>query len=107
MEFLEKLEETMRLNKLNRRSLSMKSGIPYTTIVGWYQRGHDGIKLSTVRDLAEFFGTGLDYWAYDEPVEPPVPLTAQEQKVLQAYRGSPTMQPAVDRLLGVEGCDGN
>lgn len=34
----------------------------------------------------------------DEPIE----LTQYEQKVISAYRKQPEMQPAVDRLLGLE-----
>ena len=102
MDFLQKLDALMRRDGLNRRSLSLNSGIPYTTIDGWYKKGYDGVKLPTLRKLAEFFSTDLDYWAYDEPEGTPLPLAQQEKVVIQAYRDNPAMQPAVDRLLGVE-----
>ncbi len=66
MNFLEKLDLLLDENKLNKHSLSQQSGIPYTTIDGWYKKGYDGLKLTTLRKLAVFFHTTLDYWAYDD-----------------------------------------
>ncbi|MEY8321864.1 helix-turn-helix transcriptional regulator [Lachnospiraceae bacterium 46-61] len=66
MNFLEKLDLLLNENKLNKHSLSQQSGIPYTTIDGWYKKGYDGLKLTTLRKLAIFFNTTLDYWAYDD-----------------------------------------
>lgn len=66
MDFLEKLNFLMNKNGLNKNSLSKSCNIPYTTIDGWYKKGYEGLKLSTLRKLAEFFGTSLDYWAAED-----------------------------------------
>lgn len=60
----------MEKNHLNKSTLSKACNIPYTTIDGWYKKGYEGLKLTTLRKLAEFFGTSLDYWAFesDEPM---------------------------------------
>lgn len=63
MDFLEKLDYLMEINHLNKSSLSKACDIPYTTIDGWYKKGYEGLKLSTLRKLANYFGTSLDYWA--------------------------------------------
>lgn len=52
---------------LNKSTLSKACDIPYTTIDGWYKKGYEGLKLTTLRKLSNFFGTSLDYWASDEP----------------------------------------
>lgn len=66
LDFLEKLNYLMERNKLNKNTLSKACDIPYTTIDGWYKKGYEGLKLTTLRKLADFFGTSLDFWASDQ-----------------------------------------
>lgn len=70
MNFLEKLDFLMNKFDLNKRTLSINSDIPYTTIDNWYKRGYEGLKLPTLRKLAEYFNTSLDYWIKDEILDP-------------------------------------
>ena len=69
MDFLEKLNYLMEKNHVNKSTLSKACNIPYTTIDGWYKKGYEGLKLTTLRKLAEYFGTSLDYWASEEIFE--------------------------------------
>ena len=62
MNFLEKLNYMLEKENLNRNSLSKQSGIPYTTIDGWYKKGYDEMRLSTLKKLANFFNTDLEFW---------------------------------------------
>lgn len=66
MNFLEKIDYLMDKNKLNKSTLSQASGIPYTTIDGWYKKGYAGAKLPTIQKLATFFNTTLDYLMREE-----------------------------------------
>lgn len=66
MDFLSKLDYLMKKNHLNKHTLSKACNIPYTTIDGWYKKGYEGLKLTTLRKLANYFGTSLDYWATEE-----------------------------------------
>jgi transcriptional regulator with XRE-family HTH domain len=87
----------MKSRNINKNVLAKESGIPYTTIDGFYKKGCDGVRLSTLRKLADYFGVSLDYLiAGDETV-----LTDREMKVIMAYRNNPSMQAAVDRLLNI------
>ncbi len=70
MDFLEKLDFLMKRYDLNKRSLSRKSEIPYTTIDNWYKRGYENLTLPTLRKLATYFNTTLDYWFLDEITDP-------------------------------------
>lgn len=65
MDFLEKLNYLMNKNGLNKSTLSKACDIPYTTIDGWYKKGYEGLKLTTLRKLSKYFGTSLDYWVSD------------------------------------------
>ena len=70
MTFLEKLDFFLQREHLNRRGLSQKTGIPYTTIDNWYNRGYEGLRLSTAGRLAEFFGTTTDFLLRDDLTDP-------------------------------------
>lgn len=70
MNFLEKLDFLMNKYGLNKSTLSQKCGIPYTTIDAWYKKGYEGLKLTTLRKLNDFFNTTLDYWILDEITDP-------------------------------------
>ena len=61
MTFTEKLDMLMEKNHMNKSELSRISGIPYTTIDGFYKKGSDNIKLSTLKKIAKSFDCSLDY----------------------------------------------
>lgn len=95
MNFLEKLDSLMADHGLNRRALSEASGIPYTTIMGFYSKGYEGARMSTIKVLARYFNVSTDYMIRDEITDPnygfsvPAPssdLTPDEQKLLEDYR---------------------
>ena len=58
--FLDNLKKLMDERGLNNSSLSKQSGIPYTTIDGLFKRGSENIKLSTLKQLANYFNVDLD-----------------------------------------------
>ena len=71
MDFLDKLEFLMKeKNITNLNELSTQSNIPYTTLKGFYTRGTDKIQKSTLKKLADFFNSTLDYLVCDDVVEP-------------------------------------
>lgn len=70
MAFIEYLELEMRKNNISNKSeLSRLSGIPYTTIDGFYKKGTDNIKLSTLRKSSECLHCSLDYLVDDTDCE--------------------------------------
>lgn len=66
MGFIEKLDELLKENKMNKNILSRETGIPYTTIDSFYKKGADNIKLSNLKKLAEYFNVSLDYLVDDD-----------------------------------------
>jgi len=109
MNFLEKLDLLMKDANLNKSTLSQSSGIPYTTIDGWYKRGYAGAKLPTIQKLADFFNTTLDYLIRDEITDRFYGLNADfevsqsERELIQKYRILDRHgRKAVDAILEVE-----
>lgn len=109
MDFLEKLDFMMKRYNLNKRSLSIKSDIPYTTIDNWYKRGYEGIKLETLRKLSNYFNTLIDFWVLDDVTDPnhgkvnSFSLELEETQHIIKYRSlDPYGKEAVDGVLDVE-----
>ena len=91
MALLEKINSLIRENELNNRQLSIKSGIPYSTIDGWYKIGCENMRLSTFKTLCSFFGVTMDSMAWDDrEIEyikdrNPDSLSRKEQEMIKMY----------------------
>lgn len=70
MNFLSKLDWLMARDGLNKHTLAQRSGVPYTTIVGLYERGPDNARLNTLNKLCAFFHVHLDYLVLDQYEKP-------------------------------------
>jgi len=77
MKFTEKLDQLMQERGLSRLALSRESGIPYTTIVNFYEKGTENIKLSTLKKLAEYFAVPIDYLVDDEVENRFIPILGE------------------------------
>ena len=94
MTFLEKLDYLMEKNNLNKKRFSDQSGIPYSTIDGFYKQSYNNIKLSTFKKLCDFFGVTMDCMARDEvskieyynPKRKELHITPEEELLIKCYR---------------------
>lgn len=92
MDFLEKLNHLMEERKINKNVLSKESGIPYTTIDGFYKKGYQNAKLTTIKKLCDYFDVTLDYLMredvndinYGKPDN--FEINKKEMHLLQKYR---------------------
>lgn len=98
MTFLEKLDLLMKKNDLNKHKLADLSGIPYTTIVGWYQRGYNGMSLVVFKKICDFFCVSMDSMARDNaeiehynPSKKKLHITKEEEYILNCYRAADDM----------------
>lgn len=82
--FTEMLDKLMADRNINKRTLAKESGIPYTTIDGWYKKGNEDIRLSTLRKLSAYFNVSLDYLMEAEQEKAP----ASEQEPLISMEAS-------------------
>lgn len=117
--FSERLRSLRAEKDLTRQALSNLIGITHSSI-NMYERGEREPGLETLEIIADFFNVDMDYLLgrQDVPrkidfshISSAIPvadtsnltnLTKHEHKVLTSYRKHPEMQPAVDRLLGIE-----
>ena len=66
MTMTEKLDILMDEKHLNKADLSRASGIPYMTIINFYEKGTENVKRSTLLKLCKFFDVTVDFLAVDE-----------------------------------------
>lgn len=66
MGLTDKLDLLMEERKINKAELARASGVPYTTIDGFYKKGSENAKLSTLKKLCAYFNCSLDYLADDD-----------------------------------------
>ena len=77
MSFIDRLEYLMKKNGIkNKSELARVSDIPYTTIDGFYKKGSDNIKLSTLRKLSKCLHCSLDYLTEDSDIIQPYTAAA-------------------------------
>jgi len=75
--FLDVLNMLKNQKGLNNHSLSIATGIPYTTIDGWYKKGYDRIKLTTLKTLCQYFNVSLDFLIDGEDGTQKAPASAE------------------------------
>lgn len=78
--------------------------LPYTTVKGIFSRGIWGTSIQNVTKICNFLSIDINALINGEIKEQIHidKLSDHEKKVILAYRNKVDMQPAVDRLLGVE-----
>lgn len=60
MSVTERLDNYMRIHKCKMSDIARLSGIPYTTLKGFYDKGDGNIKLSTLKKLKNLLDCTLD-----------------------------------------------
>lgn len=102
MDFLERLDKLIEARGINKNILSKESGIPYTTIDGFYKKGYENAKLSTIRKLCDYFGITMDYLVMGE-YSKNFYLSDIEKQIIIAYRKTDEIGKAVVlRSLGID-----
>lgn len=109
MNFLEKLDYLMLRNKINKNTLSKLSNVPYTTIDAFYKKGYQNAKLTTLKKIASYFDTTLDYLICDEITDPNYgksngfKVSYDEMLHIKKYRALDEYgRKAIDTLLDIE-----
>ena len=85
---------------LSAEQLGEKIGKDRATIYRYEKNEIENLPITTLKPLAKALNTTEGYlmgWETEEII-----LTNHEKRVIEAYRNKPEMQPAVDKLLGVE-----
>lgn len=104
MKIEEKLEKFILTKYKSIMQFAKEINIPYTTVKGMFTRGIWGASVQNVTKICEVLEIEVDELIQGNIVEKSKSynLSIHEQKLITAYRKQPSMQDAVDRLLGIE-----
>ena len=101
--FVEKLNELLSENGLNRKQFAEKCGIPYPTVIGWtnLNRLPD---YSALMKIADFFDCSVDYLMSRQDDVGNITvvnnLTNDEERLLTTYKQlTPAQKHAVNKLV--------
>ena len=78
MGLTDKLDLLMKERNINKADFARESGVPYTTIDGFYKKGSENAKLSTLKKLCTYFNCTLDYLADDDVGDQPTTIAAHK-----------------------------
>ena len=78
MGLTDKLDLLMKERNINKADLARESGVSYTTIDGFYKKGSENAKLSTLKKLCTYFNCTLDYLADDDVGDQPTTIAAHK-----------------------------
>jgi repressor LexA len=79
MTMIEKIEHILTEKKINKAELARGANIPYTTIIGLWEKGTENIKRSNLIKLAGFLQCSIDYLADDN-------ITTEEKPVRKGVK---------------------
>lgn len=92
MGLTDKLDILMKERNINKAELARESGVPYTTIDGFYKKGSENAKLSTLKKLCSYFNCSLDYLA-DDTVH-----SEQESAIAAHFDGSEYTEEELEEI---------
>lgn len=105
-EIIERLKKCIDKSGLTYLELEKKTGIAKSSLQRYANGVTKKIPVDSIQTIAKAIGVAPEYilgWELNiSSKQNQILLTPHEENVICAYRSKPEMQPAVDRLLGVE-----
>ena len=98
--FSKTFKELRKKYGYSQREVAEKLNLSKSTI-GMYETGQRTPDFKTEELIADFFNVDIDMLRGRKSTTTMI-LDKHEKFVIEAYRDQPDMQPAVDKLLGVE-----
>ena len=102
---MQRLKQLRKENGITAKQLAEKLQVSESTI-SLYENGKREPDFKMLLNIADYFNVSVDYLlGKDEQKEKPTEnreLSQHDRILLGAYYAQPEIQPAVDRLLGIE-----
>lgn len=92
MGLTDKLDMLMKEKNINKAELARASGVPYTTIDGFYKKGAENAKLSTLKKLCAYFNCSLDFLADDN-------VSEEHQTLAAHFEGDDFTEDEMDEIM--------
>lgn len=99
MNFTNKLDKYLYENNYTKADFSKNSGIPYTTICGWYAKNIKNMQKETIDKLLEYFNCSYEDLFSDNDNSLSYSLSNYEKEVIDLVRKVETKEDKM-KLLG-------
>lgn len=84
--------------KITQKELAAALGVTPGAVSNW-ENGNNSIDIDTLFKMCDLLGVSINEMYGTRTADD---YSAHEKEIIMSYRANPEMQPAVDRLLGVE-----
>ena len=98
--FWDKFVELCIKHNTKPNPVAKELGISSGAVTKWKKEGSQP-NSTTLKKIADYFGVSVEY-LLEKDNNIKKDLSPKEQLLLSAYNSKPEMQPAVDRLLGID-----
>ena len=102
MNFLDRIDQLLEERHLNKNQLATHTGIPVSTVYGWYKKGYGSITLPTLLKLSEFFGCSMEYLVNGDPESEASPSSSALDIARKFDRLDEHSQAIVSALIDME-----
>ena len=99
-DMIERIKHIKKESNLTNEDLSQKTNIPIGTLSKILSGNTKDPQISNIIKIAECFEVSADYLIFGKTKTSNL-LSDKENKLIEAYRSNPSMQPAIDRLLNI------
>ena len=85
--FIDVVNQLLEKRRIRKSVLARECLIPYTTVVGWYDRKCNGVNFSHLIKLSDYFNVSIDYLIKGIQEEyTKIPISEFEERFIAFYR---------------------
>lgn len=98
------LADIINKSEMSKKEIAEKLGVSAASVTKWV-KGDNSPDIEVIAKICDLFNISINSLLKMPKAEPHFNLTVHEKEVIVAYRKQPSMQEAVDKLLGIYDID--
>ena len=91
----------LQKNKIKNKAFAEMLGVSAASVTNWIS-GKNSPDIELIAKMCDIFGVSITDMMAPADYGVDLKLSEHEQELVYAYRDTPTMRPAVDKLLGID-----
>lgn len=91
----------LQKNKIKNKAFAEMLGVSAASVTNWIS-GKNSPDIDLIAKMCDIFGVSITQMMAPANNDVDLRLSGHEEELIYAYRNTPEMRPAVDKLLGVD-----
>lgn len=91
----------LQKNKIKNKAFAEMLGVSAASVTNWIS-GKNSPDIELIAKMCDIFGVSITQMMASADNDVDLKLSEHEEELIYAYRNTPEMRPAVDKLLGVD-----